>query len=118
MNQIQYCAAHLAGLSLSAIQEHTRTHRGRFVNYNQMPDIVWDDIFPNYFNIPLSNKEVGRMEKTALYYSKGRGKQADKGWKDDSTKKQATAVRPVTKAADVFLKDVYKDMESLSKKGK
>jgi hypothetical protein len=118
MNQIQYCAAHLAGLSLSAIQEHTRTHRGRFVNYNQMPDIVWDDIFPNYFNIPLSNKEVGRMEKTALYYSKGRGKQADKGWKDDSMKKQATAARPVTKAADVFLKDVYNEMESLSKKGK
>jgi hypothetical protein len=118
MNPLQYCAAHLAGLSLSAIQEHTRTHRGRFVNYKQMPDIVWDDIFPNYFNIPLTNKEIGRMEKTALLYSKGRGNQANKGWKDDSTEKQKTAARPVTKAAAVFLKDVYDDMERLSKKGK
>ncbi|KAL3917444.1 MAG: hypothetical protein SGILL_004709 [Bacillariaceae sp.] len=112
----QYCAAHLAGLSLSAVQEHERTGRGRFVNYKQMPDVVWNDIFPNYFKIPITAAEIGRMEAASQLYSKGRGAKSNQEWKDDVKAKQDAASPAVIQAADVFTKDVFHRMEELSKR--
>lgn len=112
LSMVEYCAAHLAGLSLSAIEEHERTHRGRFVNYAQMPEIVWEDILPNYFNVPLPRKGIANMEDAALVYSKGRGKNQE--WEEDSTKKKGTASRAVVTAAKTFLTDIYKEMENLA----
>jgi hypothetical protein len=114
LSKVEYCAAHLAGLSLAAMEEHKRTERGRFVNYAQMPAIVWEDILPNYFNIPQSKKGIVNMEKAALVYSKGRGGKANQEWVEDSKKKKVTAVPAVVKAAKTFLGDIYNDMDDLA----
>ena len=114
LTKVEYCAAHLAGLSLSAIQEHDRTTRGRFVSYAQMPEIVWDDILPNHFNVDLPRKGVANMKETALVYSKGRGSKANQKWEEDSTKKLETATPEVIRAADKFVGDIYNRMKELS----
>ena len=126
LNKVEYCAAHLAGLSLSAIQEYDRSsqsnnnnnnnnNKGRFVNYRQMPEIVWDEILPHHFGVtPLPRTAIANMEKTALVYSKGRGKKANQEWDEDSTKKQQSASPDVTRASQVFAGSVYERMTELS----
>ena len=110
----QYCAAHLAGLSLSAIQEHARTGKGRFVNYNTLPDIMWTDVIPNDFHIKLNDDDIEKMKSVSGVYSKGRGQKANKEWKDDTAKKQDTASQSVIDATHMFLDDIYQQMEDLS----
>ena len=124
---IEYCAAHLAGLSLSAVQEYGRHSSniansnsddvpgGRFVNYNQMPDIVWNEILPDHFGVnPLPPGAIKNMQKTAGVYSKGRGSKANQEWNEDTTVKQDTATPEVINAANLFASKVYKQMQELS----
>lgn len=120
MSLTEYCAAHLAGLSLSAVQEYDRTSKsansdhpgGRFVNYKQMPDVVWETIFPEHFG--LKPESVESMQKTAGVYSKGRGAKANREWTEDSTLKHETASPEVIDAANVFASKVYNRMKELS----
>ena len=121
MDMIDYCAAHLAGLSLSAVQEHARSVEkdknfamSRFVNYNQMPSVVWNDILPNHFGLQVSKANIQNMEHTASVYSKGRGPKANQEWEEDSTKKQTTASDRVVKASKFYVGDIYEQMERLS----
>ena len=123
MSLTEYCAAHLAGLSLAAVQEYDRTHDsatpnqpgGRFVNYYQMPDVVWENIFPDHFGVnPLPPGAVANMQATAGVYSKGRGQKANQEWTEDSTIKRKTATPEVIEAAELFASNVYKRMKELS----
>jgi len=139
LDHIQYCAAHLAGLSLAALNEHDRTatattatttttaqenqqlqlqqqHRGgRFVEYNQLPERLWEEILPNHFGVnPLPKEAIANMQAITGVYSKGRGVKANKEWTEDSTRKQQTASSEVTDAADLFVADVYRRMNELS----
>ena len=118
----QYCAAHVGGLALSAINEYdrsikdsSRTQMGRFVEYTQMPDIVWKDILPNHFGVKsMPQDAIANMEKVSGSYSKGRGVQADKKWEEDSTAKQLTASNEVIQASNLMVSKVYKRMKELS----
>ena len=118
MSLTEYCAAHLAGLSLSAVQEYDRSSKdtnhpgGRFVNYKQMPDVVWETIFPEHFG--LKPESVESMQKTAGVYSKGRGAKANREWTEDSSLKHETASPEVIQAAKVFASKVYNRMKELS----
>ena len=123
MSEMEYCAAHLAGLSLAAVQEYDRTHDdasaekpgGQFVNYYQMPDVVWEKIFPDHFDVnPLPANAVSNMQATAGVYSKGRGQKANREWTEDSTIKQQTATPEVIEAAERFASGVFKRMKELS----
>ena len=138
LNKVEYCAAHLAGLSLSAIHEYDRTSQsssgrdndndhgnghdnshghgcGRFVDYHQMPEIVWNEILPHHFGVnPLPTTAIANMEKTAFVYSKGRGEKANQEWNEDSSKKQQSATPEVTRAANEFAGSVYERMTELS----
>ena len=123
MSLTEYCAAHLAGLSLAAVQEYDRTHDsatpsqpgGQFVDYYQMPDVVWEKIFPDHFGVnPLPPDAVANMQATAGVYSKGRGQKANQEWTEDSTIKRKTATPEVIKAAELFASNVYKRMKELS----
>ena len=116
MTRTEYCAAHLAGLSLSAVQEHDRTSKskGRFVNYEQMPDVVWTTIFPDHFGLKPSKSSIQSMQTTAGVYSKGRGEKANREWTEDSTIKHETASSEVIGAATLFASNVYKRMKELS----
>ena len=144
---IEYCAAHLGGLSLSAIQAYEKQNKrqinssnnkysyGRFVNYVDMPQIVWEDILPNHFlsvgndrgndannnnnnkSEPgvLSKQSIMNMKQISNVYSKqGRGKKENQQWKDDTQHKQSTATKDVTMAAELFTTYTYNRMTELS----
>lgn len=123
LDAIEYCAAHLAGLSLSALQEHERNVEkdgsqyatSRFINYSRMPSIVWEDVLPNHFGVPVTQSMIGKMKLAATLYSKGRGEKANQEWAEDSTKKQNTASSDVIKASQFYVGDIYTKMERLSK---
>lgn len=101
---------------MAAIQEHERSGKGKFVNYNQLPDIGWTKILPEFFGVsPIDDTMVDSMKKVAGVYSKGRGKTANQEWKDDSERKKETAPEEVVAAAKLFLGDVFEKMELLSK---
>jgi hypothetical protein len=104
-----------AGLSLAAIQEHERTGKGRFVNYNQLPDIVWDTVMPRHFGVPVGEEMITNMQQIAGVYSKGRGHKADQEWEEDSTRKQLSALKHVIDAAAFWLGDTFEKMEALSR---
>jgi len=121
VNLIEYCAAHIAGLSLSALQEHNRGEEsnfpgGRFVNYQQMPEIVWEKILPEHFGVDiLSPEAISNMEQLSGVYSKARGHRVDQDWVEDSTIKQNKATPDVIKAANLFASKIYNRMKELSR---
>jgi len=115
MSGVEYCAAHLAGLSLSAIQEHERSGKGRFVNYNQLPSAVWESILPQDFGIDVDTEMKDNMQKVSGVYSKGRGKKANEEWEEDSARKISTAPQSVIDAAAFYLGDTFRKMEEISK---
>lgn len=99
---------------MSAIQEHERSGKGRFVNYSQLPDIMWEQILPKEFGVPVDANGIAHMQKVSGVYSKGRGYKANKEWTEDSTKKLSTAPQSVLQAAELVMRPVFGQMESLS----
>lgn len=91
LSMTEYCAAHLASITHSVLMEYyksTHTHNttattggiktttnnkggGRFVNYKQMPAIMYESIVPHHFGIPLSSDMQKRMQAVTNMYSKG-----------------------------------------------
>lgn len=98
------------------MDEHKKTGMGRFINYNQLPDITWERILPEFFGInPISEGMIENMKQVAGVYSKGRNHKANQVWEEDATKKHNKATPEVIAAAHEFLSDIYDEMESLSK---
>ena len=56
------------------MDEHKKTGMGRFISYNQLPDIVWEQILPEFFGInPIGDGMVENMKQVlAGVCSKGR----------------------------------------------
>lgn len=106
------CAAHLAYLCESAITEHTKSGTGRMVNYAKLPDMLLDDIIPNYFGLPVGEPQRQRVFDVAKNYSKGR--QNSKTWKDDTQIKEDAASPKVRSAATEFLAESYRTLEQFS----
>jgi len=104
-----------AGLSLSAIQQNESSGNGRFVNYNQLPDIVWNKLLPESFGVStITNDMINNMIQVSRVYSKGRGSKANAVWKDDSAAKQSTAPKPIATAVDDYMTEIYIKLEELS----
>jgi hypothetical protein len=121
ISQEQYCAAHLASLATSAVQEHrnsiavgnTQTKHW-FVNYEQLPHRIWDEILPE-LGITLKDHMIDRMKEVGQVYSKGRGQKAGETFQEDSTLKHANAPESVKTAALQFMQPVYDEMEAIRK---
>eukprot|EP00537_Pseudo-nitzschia_pungens_P007696 CAMPEP_0172364576 /NCGR_PEP_ID=MMETSP1060-20121228/7661_1 /TAXON_ID=37318 /ORGANISM="Pseudo-nitzschia pungens, Strain cf. cingulata" /LENGTH=206 /DNA_ID=CAMNT_0013087607 /DNA_START=8 /DNA_END=631 /DNA_ORIENTATION=+ len=138
LDHVQYCAAHLAGLSLAALNEHDRGTRngnetkqkqkqktgtarskdkgnGRFVEYTQLPERLWEEILPDHFGLgPLSQNDMEHLQLVSGVYSKGRGSKRKQEWAEDSTEKQETASQEVTDAANRFAGKIYQRMNQLA----
>jgi hypothetical protein len=130
LTMVEYCAAHLAGLSLAALQEYQRrttgvgvgessssssSSLGRMVHYPQLPNAVWTDLLPDHFGVDPSPGDIARMQDIAEYYSKGRGEEALKAFERDSVRKQETAPKAVQEAAKVLVDDVYQQLLAATK---
>jgi hypothetical protein len=132
-NQItktQYCAAHLAGISRSVMQEHERTGRGRFINYKEMPQVIWDTLLPQDFGITLDDDMKNKMMQVTRWYSKG-GKRdqrfgdgtvsethriTQEKWTEDTTSKRASVSPAILEAVQQFCPDIYNQLETVALK--
>ena len=96
------------------MRENERSGKGRFVNYDHLPDAMWETILPHEFDILPTRDMIEKMSRVTEVYSKGRGSKANEGWKDDSAKKQNAASQTIQDAVHMFLDRPYKRMEDLS----
>ena len=102
---------------MAAVQEHQRTKKGTFINYNQLPDVMWDDLLPNKYHVPLDDTMIQRMKEISQNYSKSRGTTKDVTFKQDAERKRNTATPAVIAAAKVYAEDVYTKLQALSGQG-
>jgi hypothetical protein len=116
-----YCAAHLASLAQSALTENDKTSawaKHMFVNYEDLPYILWDRIIPDmgYMSQPVSLR-VDAMHDASKYYSAAHGgsSQHTTGdfWQEDASLKQGQATDATRQAAHTFLDPVYTKMEAI-----
>jgi len=106
----EHCAVHLANLCQSALDQIYESNVGHLVNYNELPDALISYVIPNHFNVPLSQKEVSNILRSAAKYSKG-SHNRDKEWEGDSEKKQSHASDAVLRASNKWLLDIYNELE-------
>jgi hypothetical protein len=119
LSKVQFCAAMLATLCQAAINEYVRNpSNGRFVNYASLPDIMWESILPNHFDVEdISEHDIERMKSISSVYSKGFGKKANRIWEQDSESKQERATDAMRQAAKEYLANYYDELERLSHGG-
>ena len=112
-----------ASLSESAIQhfqaaqELSKRHQETphfFVNYNQLPDVLWDHVLPT-LDIHLHGKDIQRLEKVAAMYTQGRKQKTSTGaiFTGDSHHKQANVPEAIEQAANTFMTETYTKLEWL-----
>ncbi|OEU19846.1 hypothetical protein FRACYDRAFT_235907 [Fragilariopsis cylindrus CCMP1102] len=112
----EYCAAHLAMLTESAV--HSLNDMAIPVAYDQLPSMMWEKIMPKIFGRPLTQTEIENLENISKSYSKG-GKRNDgrKGeFKSDSEQKEKNAPQAVKDAAEVFLKESFDQLTAFGPK--
>ena len=112
----EYCAAHLAMLTESAV--HNLNDMAIPVAYDQLPSMMWEKIMPKIFGRPLTQTEIENLENISKSYSKG-GKRNDsrKGeFKSDSEQKEKNAPKAVKDAAEVFLKESFDQLTAFEPK--
>ena len=130
-----YCAAHVASLAQAALHhgeslrnqsstmhgvihpsdEPTNNHyavaKHWFVNYNQLPHILWERIVSELLVGGVTAQQREKMHRISKVYSKS--KDDESHWKEDSTLKSGLAPPTVKSAAEVFLDPLYEQMEVL-----
>jgi hypothetical protein len=116
----QYCAAHLASLTNTAVSVLQQNNKGRAVNYELLPDLLWNDLLPNHFQYNASDAEIARMQEQAKLYSKGvvgKTSKLDKVgiFESDSQRKEQAASTAIKSAAQGALQESYEQLEALSK---
>jgi hypothetical protein len=113
----EYCAAHLATLTEAAVDAlQTEPRRGRAVNYETLPDSLFQDILPNHFGIPLSDEEINNIRQISSVYSKGVGGRQGE-FQSDSAKKEKMASPEVRDAVKLFLDESFQTLQQLSRVG-
>ena len=115
-----------ASLSESAIQHFqaaqtlSKRHRQTphfFVNYNQLPDVLWDHVLPT-LDIQLNGKDIPKLERVAAVYTQGRKQKTSKGavFTGDNQHKQQNVPPEIETAANTFMKETYMRLEWLKDK--
>jgi hypothetical protein len=109
-----FCAAHLAGITETAVAALTDgpNPNGQAVNYRDMPARLYDEVFPQDWGLEVTPKALERMKAVAGVYSKGRGAAAG-SFTGDNAEKEAEATDAMRQAATVFLKESYDKLEAL-----
>ena len=72
-----------ASLCLAAIRHHERTGKGHFVNYDSLPESMWETIAPEYFGVSLSEEAIDNMKNISGVYAKGGKERNQREWDDE-----------------------------------
>lgn len=138
LTNVEYCAAHLATLCQSALKEYhhgdnfdidhlernkrekdgdisnvNSNTKGKMVNYATLPDVMWESILPDHFDMDLPShtmEMVDRMKAVSQVYSKSFA--GDRAWEQDSERKQALATKNMKKATKLFLDSYFEQLEA------
>merc|ERR1712032_427364 len=102
----EYCAAHLAMLTESAV--NSLNDMAVPAPYDQLPSMMWEKIMPKIFGRPLMQSEIDNLEDISKSYSKGGSRKDKQGeFKSDSKQKEENAPDALREAAKEFLKESY-----------
>lgn len=101
------CAVNLAALCEIAL-EHL-LHNGRLVNYDELPNAVWDYVLPDHFGVTTTAASRKHMKQVAGQNSKKSGNQQ---WKSDGQTKRTEARPETISAATTFLQPSFERLES------
>lgn len=108
-----FCAAHLASLTESAVNNLHQSDYGIPVNYEHLPNYLYEHVLPNRMGVKTTETEIERILQVSSQYSKGRGDRK-REWQEDSDQKEKIASDEVRHAAKTFLKESYETLESLA----
>eukprot|EP00977_Amphora_coffeiformis_P024875 scaffold17426_cov170-Amphora_coffeaeformis.AAC.8 len=113
LTRTEYCAVHLDAISHSVVSEHERTGKGLFINYQQMPHVVWERMLPQEFRVPVTVEMRQKMQQVSRVYSKGKGDAqiAAQIWTEDTTLKRSSVTPEVHNAVQRFCPDTYQKLE-------
>ena len=109
-----YCAAHLASITETMVDAHTAN--GIPINYESLPDLLFNEILPFLLHVPaLTDAQLRTVKDVAAVYSKNRGGNRVAGsFQSDSEKKEEMASPAVRHAAQTYLLPSYQALEKLA----
>ena len=91
----------------AAAEELAFTEGGMGVNYEDMPGVLLDTLFPQHFGLPVGEKETEHVLAQFGVYSKRMKRINPKEAKDDSAEKEEEASAEVRDAVNLFLSKSY-----------
>jgi hypothetical protein len=108
------CAAHLAGITETAVASLDETaSMGRPVNYDQLPQFLYDTLLPHHFGLTVSPDALERMQNVAGVYSKGRGQKQGEAFEGDAEEKAHQVTAAMREASETFLQESYHQLEAM-----
>lgn len=107
MRPTEFWARVIANQCAAAIEMYSCSQL-LFVNYSQLPEIVWTDIV-NFFGVTLSAGDVEQMRKVLARSSK----EPQKPFSNDSANKRDAATREIYELAEHFVRPYYDHVETI-----
>ena len=113
MTAEDYCAAHLASITESAVAsfEDDKNGRGIPILYDTLIDTLVEDVLPHRLGVPVGDTERGRIQQITSMYAKGRGSRA-RHFSSDSEQKEKEASEACKQAAATFLQESFDTLSS------
>jgi hypothetical protein len=102
----KYAARVLAGFFRAALQ-HAGLGRNRFINFNQLPTIVWESL-GGFFGIEWGREDLARLRAAAQQNAKS----PNLPYADDRASKQRAADAELRELAVTWLTEPYAHLEA------
>mmetsp|Transcript_18911 Transcript_18911/g.27969 ORF Transcript_18911/g.27969 Transcript_18911/m.27969 type:complete len:422 (-) Transcript_18911:777-2042(-) len=107
------CALRLSSIVQSVLDQHNRTQAGHFVNYESLPNSVWETVLPDYFNLDVNDEMIERMKEISGVYSKTSWTRKEIKW-DDEGQEKADLKKSQRKAVKKYMSKQYEFLEELA----
>lgn len=108
MSLDRYCA-HVLATICAAATGHTASHQLRYVNYSQLPSIVWTTLLAE-LGVAVSSDDIDRLRQAARFNAK----QPARLFHADSTAKQQAATEDLRRLSDELIRPHYQRLLALA----
>ena len=106
MQPEEYCASVLAQTCEAALRHH-QSSPGMFINYQQLPDAVWETMV-DFFGIEVSESDIQAFRRVTQLNAKNPSLE----FEVDSKAKQNSASKAIRHAAEEWLDPIYDRLEA------
>jgi len=103
----EYCARTLARICGTAVR-YGQSGDGRFVNYRQLPEIVWFSLL-DFFGVAHTTADIDRMRDVAQFHAKSPSSR----FVGDTSAKQQAATDEIRRLADRWVQSPYQRLIEL-----